>query len=38
VQQLIKFREESATGSKDQIGIPLSAALLLESANPTRIL
>ena len=38
VQQLIKVREESVKESGEQIGIPLSAALLLENDNPTRIL
>jgi len=38
VQQLIKVREESAKESDEQIGIPLSAALLLENDNPTRTL
>jgi hypothetical protein len=38
VQQLIKVREESVKDSDEQIGIPLSAALLLENDNPTRTL
>jgi len=38
VQQLIKVREESVKESEEQIGIPLSAALLLENDNPTRTL
>jgi hypothetical protein len=38
VQQLIKVREEFAKESDYQIGIPLSAALLLENDNPTRTL
>jgi hypothetical protein len=38
VQQLIKVREEAVKESDEQIGIPLSAALLLENENPTRTL
>jgi SEC-C motif len=38
VQQLIKVREESVKDSDEQIGIPLSAALLLENDNPPRTL
>jgi hypothetical protein len=38
VQQLIKVREESVKESGEQVGIPLSAALLLENDNPTRTL
>jgi len=38
VQKLIKVREDAAKDAEEQIGIPLSAALLLENDNPTRIL
>jgi hypothetical protein len=38
VQQLIKVREESVKATEEQVGIPLSAALLLENDNPARTL
>ncbi len=38
VQQLIKVREEAVKETAEQVGIPLSAALLLESDNPPQVL